>query len=115
MNRNRFSRLNQYRIMWVLVSFDLPTDTPRARKAATTFRNYLLKDGFGMFQYSIYTRCCPSRENAQVHINRIKKSLPKEGHVAIFQITDKQFGMIELYNGKKTVQPEKPSQQLEIF
>lgn len=115
MKNSNLSRLNQYRCMWVLVFFDLPTETKSERSAATRFRKRLLDDGFGMFQFSIYTRFCASRENASVHIKRTKKNLPKKGKVAIMQVTDKQFGMIELYISQKESQPEPPSQQLELF
>nr|WP_304131274.1 CRISPR-associated endonuclease Cas2 [Mesonia mobilis] len=115
MGNSRFSRLNQYRSMWVLVFFDLPTETRTERKAATRFRKQLLDDGFGMFQFSIYSRFCASRENATVHIKRTKNNLPKKGKVAVMQITDKQFGMIELFHGKKEIEPETPNQQLELF
>ncbi len=101
--------------MWVLVFFDLPTDTRTDRKVATRFRKNLLNDGFAMFQFSIYMRFCASRENAEVHIKRTKNALPKKGKVGIMQITDKQFGLIELFHGQKEVAPEKPSQQLELF
>lgn len=101
--------------MWVLVLFDLPTDTKTDRKRATKFRKELLDDGFGMFQFSIYTRFCASRENANVHIKRIKSILPKNGKVAIMQITDKQFGMIELFYGKTEQKATAPPQQLELF
>lgn len=101
--------------MWVLVFFDLPTDTATDRKVATRFRKDLLDDGFTMFQFSIYMRFCASRENVDVHIKRTKRVLPKQGKVCIMQITDKQFGMIELFHGQKEVEPEKPSQQLELF
>ena len=36
--------------MWVLVFFDLPTETRKDRKNATLFRKRILKDGFTMFQ-----------------------------------------------------------------
>jgi len=115
MEHDRFSRLNQYRSMWVLVFFDLPTETRKDRKAATRFRKNLLDDGFGMFQFSIYSRFCPSRENAEVHIKRTQRALPKDGKVCIMQITDKQFGMMLLYNGQKEAEVEQPVQQLELF
>lgn len=70
---DRFSRLNQLRCMWVLVFFDLPTETKKERKVAAKFRKDLLNDGFSMFQFSIYLRFCASRENADVHIKRVKK------------------------------------------
>lgn len=107
--------LNKYRSMWVLVLFDLPTETKAERKAASKFRKYLLEDGFSMFQYSIYTRFCASRENTKVHMNRVKKQLPKDGHIAIFQITDKQYGMIDLFQGRKEIEREKPTGQLTLF
>lgn len=76
MSNNYHTRFNAYRIMWVLVLFDLPTDTKKYRKAYSVFRKKLLQDGFQMFQFSIYMRHCPSRENADVHIKRVKVSTP---------------------------------------
>ncbi len=101
--------------MWVLVLFDLPTDTKKDRKAYADFRKKLLNDGFQMFQFSIYMRHCPSRENADVHIKRVKNFLPAKGHVGIFQFTDKQFGMVELFYGKAPAVTTPPVQQLEMF
>ncbi len=101
--------------MWVFVLFDLPTETRRDRKIAAKFRKILLHDGFNMFQFSIYIRFSPSRENATVHIKRVKRSLPKYGKVCIMQITDKQFGMLELFQGQREIELEKPPQQLELF
>ncbi|HBH06373.1 MAG TPA: CRISPR-associated endonuclease Cas2 [Flavobacteriales bacterium] len=109
------SSLNAYRSMWILVLFDLPTETKKERKAAARFRKNLQDDGFQMFQFSIYLRFCPSRENAEVHIRRVKNMLPKEGHVGILRITDKQFGMMEIFIGTKQTETEKPPQQLELF
>lgn len=109
------TRLNQYRIMWLMVFFDLPTETKTDRRNASLFRKRLLHDGFSMFQFSIYTRHCASRENALVHINRVKGILPPNGFVAMMQITDKQFGMIELFHGKKEKKPPETVHQLSIF
>ena len=115
MDNGYFSRLNQYRSLWVLVFFDLPTETKRDRKIASGFRKKLLDDGFAMFQFSIYMRFCASRENAEVHQRRVKKNLPAKGKVGIMSITDKQFGMMEIFYGTKPMEPEPPSQQLELF
>ena len=108
-------RLSAYRIMWVLVLFDLPTETKKERKAYTDFRKKVLADGFQMFQFSIYLRHCPSMENAEVHIKRVQKALPEMGHVGIMCITDKQFGAIKLFHGKKPATPANAPQQLEMF
>ena len=101
--------------MWVLVFFDLPTETKKDRKEAARFRKDLVKDGFTMFQFSIYTRHCASSENAEVHIKRVKSFLPEVGKVGILCITDKQFGNIELFYGQKPKAPNAPGQQLELF
>ena len=108
-------RFSEYRIMWVLVFFDLPTETKKDRKVYTEFRNKLIKDGFTMFQFSIYLRHCASAENAEVHIKRVKKELPTKGHIGILCITDKQFGNMELFFGKEVKEISTPYQQLELF
>lgn len=101
--------------MWVLVFFDLPTETSKDRKNYTKFRDSLLNDGFTMFQFSIYMRHCASRDNAEVHIQRVKKSLPPEGEVGILCITDKQFGDMELFKAKREKAMPQVVQQLEMF
>lgn len=101
--------------MWVLVLFDLPTETKKERKVYSKFRKDLIQDGFTMFQFSIYLRHCPSRENAEVHIKRVKNMLPEKGQIGILSITDKQFGSMELFYGKKEKEVHTPYQQLELF
>ena len=108
-------RFSEYRIMWVLVFFDLPTETKKDKKAYALFRKNLQRDGFTMFQFSIYVRPCASSENAEVHIRRVKSFLPEFGQVGILCITDKQFGQIELFYGKKPLSVNSPGQQLELF
>ena len=39
-------RISEYRVMWIMVFFDLPTETKKERKAHTQFRKNLQKDGF---------------------------------------------------------------------
>jgi len=108
-------RYSAYKTMWILVFFDLPTETKKERKAANLFRKRLLKDGFVMFQFSIYLRHCPSRENSKVHVKRTKLHLPIYGKVSILEITDKQFGNMEMFHGKKNKKPPNTGQQLELF
>lgn len=111
----KYDTINQYRNMWVLVFFDIPVQTKKQRKLASLFRKQLIADGFTMFQFSIYMRNSPSRENADVHIKRVKNMLPEYGHVGILKITDKQFGMMELFHSKNISGNPKIVQQLELF
>lgn len=108
-------RFSEYRIMWILVFFDLPTETKKDKKEYMLFRKRLQRDGFTMFQFSIYVRHCASVENAEVHIKRVKSFLPEYGKVGIMCITDKQFGNIDLFYGKKPLPPNAPGHQLELF
>lgn len=101
--------------MWILVFFDLPTETKKDIKEYTIFRKFLLGDGFTMFQFSIYIRNCASSENAAVHIKRIKSRLPPHGKVGILCITDKQFSNMELFFGTKTQKVQAEGVQLELF
>ena len=101
--------------MWILVFFDLPTETKKERKAATLFRSNLIKDGFTMFQFSIYIRHCASRENMEVHMKRVERLVPESGKVGVLGITDKQFGDMEIFIGKKETAPEHGGLQLELF
>jgi CRISPR-associated protein Cas2 len=108
-------RFSQYRVMWLLVLFDLPTETKKDIKEYTLFRKRLIKDGFTMFQFSIYIRHCASMDNAEVHRKRVKSILPEKGKVGILCITDKQFANIELFYGEKPQRPNAPGIQLELF
>ncbi len=110
-----YSRISSYTLMWILVMFDLPTETKTQRKASADFRKMLLSDGFTMFQFSIYVRNCASRENTQVHIERLKKMLPEEGKICIITITERQFNEILLFEGQKKTPPIPEAIQLELF
>jgi len=68
-----------------------------------------------MMQYSVYTRHCASRQSADVHIKRVKSFVPSQGHVSILRVTDKQYGRILNFWGKKTEKMERPPPQLEMF
>ena len=108
-------RLSSYRVMWLFVFFDLPTNTKKQRKNATKFRKTLEKDGFTMKQFSVYVRHAPSKENAEVHVKRVRLNVPEEGHVCILLVTDKQYGnMINIW-GLIEKESEGIPQQLELF
>lgn len=110
-----YERFNAYKVMWIVVFFDMPTETKKDRRAYVLFRNHLLKCGFTMFQFSIYTRHCLSKEHMDKYKKAVKNQLPPHGHVAIAMMTDKQFGMMEVFHGVKKTQSPPTSMQLELF
>ena len=95
--------------------FDLPVNTKAARRAYTDFVKFLKRDGFSRVQYSVYGRHVASKENAMVHIGRIKSHIPPDGEVRIISVTDKQFERMSIFWGKMRLPPEKPPCQLEFF
>lgn len=108
-------KLNPYRIMWNFVFFDLPTATADDRRIYAQFRKNLLKDGYHMLQFSVYVRHCISPEQAATHRQRLRRMLPEKGNVCMLRITDKQFGEIEIFQGRKQAEPPPIGQQLELF
>jgi len=107
--------ISGYRCMWIVVLFDLPTETASARKQYSQFRKKLLGDGFSMMQYSVYYRHCASKENTEVHLSRVRSSVPPDGEVRVIQFTDKQFSQMEIFLGKRRKKTEDPPAQLEMF
>lgn len=108
-------RLNAYHIMWLFVMFDLPVISKIQRKRAAQFRKNLEKDGFCMWQYSVYIRHCASKESMEVHIRRLKALVPPEGKISVVQITDKQYGNIINIWGKIEKIHKPVPRQLELF
>jgi CRISPR-associated protein Cas2 len=104
-----------WRTMWVIAMFDLPTDTKAERRDYAKFRKGLLTDGFTMMQFSVYVRHCASVENADLHTRRMAALTPPEGEVRFLTITDRQYGRIQTFWGKKRQPARLSPSQLELF
>ncbi len=107
--------LTGYRLMWMIVIFDLPVVTKKERKAATKFRKFLLDQGFSMSQFSVYMRFCGGKDQAEAHIRRVERSLPKTGLIQILHITDKQYETIISFDGRKRAPKNENPQQYVLF
>lgn len=93
--------------MRLMVFFDLPVRTKEQRKTATAFRNWLLKDGYYMLQYSVYVRLCNGSDAAEKHTQRLLVNAPYTGSVRVLAVTEKQYATIKIIAGKK--RPEEKS------
>ncbi len=107
--------LSGYRIMWILVMFDLPTDTKLQRKAATGFRNFLLDEGFERSQFSVYARFVKGKEAFQTRVNRIGRHLPDKGDIQILNFTDRQYRDIVHFSDQGRRAARKNPEQLALF
>lgn len=104
-----------YRLMWMLVMFDLPVIEKKERKEATGFRNALLDQGFEMAQFSVYLRFCTGPEHAETLTQRVQKALPDGGKVDILYFTDKQYERIVSFTSSKRKPQKKNPDQFNLF
>lgn len=95
--------------------FDLPVKTRAQRRRYAQFRKLLLSDGFCRMQFSVYARYCPSEEASAVHKDLVRAGLPDEGQVRLLAVTDRQFGKMENYLGKRRAATEEAPKQLMLF
>lgn len=109
------TQLSAYRLMWMLVTFDLPVETKKQRKAATKFRNFLLDQGFEMSQFSNYMRFCNGQEQYDTYARRIEANLPERGHIFLFQFTDRQYENIVRFSDQSRRNRQKNPGQLALF
>jgi CRISPR-associated protein Cas2 len=107
--------LSGYRLMWMIVMFDLPVVEKAERKAATQFRNSLLDMGFEMSQFSVYMRFCTSPIQVETYCKRVEVALPQGGKVNILQFTDKQYERIVSFHGKAKQPANKTPDQFDLF
>lgn len=92
--------------MRLIVMFDLPVITEEGKRIYSKFRKFLLKDGYIMMQYSIYSRVCKNSDDVEKHVNRIKQNLPDKGNIRLLQVTEKQYNDMLLLVGTKVVEEE---------
>jgi len=108
--------LSNFRMGWILVTFDLPVMTDAQRKSATRFRNDLLEDGYMMLQFSVYARACVSLERLERHTSRLRSIAPFTGNIRVFFFTNQQWARSisicgENYTaGRRIIDPQMPKQ-----
>jgi len=88
------SAKSSYRMGWLVVMFDLPTDTAEERRKAARFRNDLLDRGYLMLQYSVYVRCAVTLDRKKHLLAELNAINPDTGSVKCLFITDAQWGQM---------------------
>lgn len=103
------------RFMWLFVFFDLPVQSAPERRTATRFRNFLLKDGYMMIQFSVYARICNGQDRLDKHLRRLQGVIPEKGSVRAMQVTDKQYERMKILVGNRRKNEETKAEQLVLF
>jgi CRISPR-associated protein Cas2 len=87
--------------MRVLVFFDLPTETPIDKKNYRRFHEFLLKEGFMMLQFSVYTKLAINKTVVAQIRHRLEMNKPPVGNIATLEITEKQYAGIKWILGER--------------
>lgn len=96
-----------YKVMRLMLFFDLPMNTTAERRIYTKFRKYLINNGFSMLQFSVYAKIFPNRVSLEQYIDGLKRNLPNKGSIRIMAVTEKQYEKMLILVGGKTIQDEK--------
>lgn len=95
-----------YRIMRLILFFDLPMNTKEERRIYSRFRKYLINNGFTMLQFSVYAKIFPNRTSLFQYIEGLKRNLPTKGSIRIMAVTEKQYEKMLILVGGKSIQEE---------
>ena len=107
--------LSEYKAVWLFAMFDLPVTTKEARSEYRRFHDLLLKRGYTMLQFSVYARYFKTEDAGKAERGRLRAALPPEGQVRLISITERQFGKMDVYQGKTPKATEDPPKQLMLF
>ncbi|MCK9477654.1 MAG: CRISPR-associated endonuclease Cas2 [Candidatus Muirbacterium halophilum] len=103
------------RYLRIILFFDLPTKTKSDKRNYILFRRFLLKQGFLMMQWSVYSRICKGDDSTDKYFRRIETNLPPKGNIRILKITEKQYAGMKLLLGKFIPEEQFGVQQLLVF
>jgi len=101
--------MSAFRIMWVVVTFDLPTQRKKDRKRYRWFSRHLDAESYVRLQYSVYAKVFNSVESANHGKKRLRNFLDtnvKKGNVRMLMFTDAQFSKMEIIIGEQSSQEE---------
>ena len=103
-----------YRVMRIMIFFDLPTITYNDKRSYTLFRRFLIKNGFLMLQESVYSKLVLNQIVCEQIKDKIKKFCPSSGLVQMLVVTEKQYAKIEYLAGKNYSKVENSDKRLII-
>lgn len=86
--------------MRLIIFFDLPSVTKKDHREYNKFIKYIKKEGFSMFQESVYTKLCLNEQVVDATLKNIKNNLPKDGFISCLSLTEKQFSSIQCILGE---------------
>ncbi len=104
--------------MWLMVMFDMPTQSKKDKKNYLRLRKSLIANGYSMMQYSIYVKSFHSYEASIAGRKRLKDYIATnkfKGNIRMVSFTDKQFEHMEILIGEKSSDEIAQPKQLVLF
>lgn len=98
-----------YNFMRLIVFFDLPVETKKQVRVYTKFRKFLIRNGYLMIQYSVYSKILNNNDSAMKHMNIVERECPEEGHIRLLLLTEKQYSRMKVVIGGRSRTEEKIS------
>ena len=83
----------------ICVAFDLPTTTSADRADYRRFRSYLIKNGFVMFQESLYFKIIRNTLNSSKEIREVSANAPKRGNIIALTLTANELSKVKTIKG----------------
>ena len=90
---------DNYRQLRALIIYDLPMIDDDDRRIYSLFRKNIMKLGFYMIQYSVYTKVLQNESSYAQICNKVRMIVPDKGHIIMFRITEKQFSNMIYLSG----------------
>ena len=84
----------------------MPVITKADRHAYSLFRKYLIKQGYLMIQYSVYSKIFNNTDAVQNHLKILKKNVLKDGFIRAMIVTEKQYSRMVILLGEITINEE---------
>ncbi|MGL4768791.1 MAG: CRISPR-associated endonuclease Cas2 [Mycoplasmoidaceae bacterium] len=95
-----------YNIMRIIVMYDITSDNALDNQAYNYYRKLLLKNGYIMMQYSVYSKCINSKTKFSAEIKKISQKIPKKSRIRVLFVTEKQYGDMVHLSGKPKINEE---------
>ncbi len=90
--------------MRLIIVYDFPMQTREDYKIYQMFHKRLIQLGFSMMQYSMYSKVLLNDSSYEQLITKIQGSLPNQGNIILFRMTEKQYQDILFLRGVRNKQ-----------
>lgn len=105
-----------FRIMRLIVMFDLPMDSSADKRNYRKFRKFLITNGYSMMQYSVYSKIILNHSVLQFQKVKLRQHAPSNGFIDTLVITEKQYASMESLSGegKRSEQENSTKRTIEL-